>query len=99
MVYLFNDYKTLGGYFMMNVQRLINGAHNVYIFICPDLPVGYKRVLIEANSITNAINLFFNSYANLTYEDLSNIRGIYFDKNGNQKEIDLKGAYRRRVNA
>lgn len=81
----------------MDVQRLINSSHNVYIFICPDLPSPNKRVLIESNSVTNAITHFFILYK-VSYDDLSNIRGFYFDKNGVQKEMDLKGAYRRRVN-
>ena len=46
---------------MMNVQRIINSTHNVYIFVCPSLPYPCKRVLIEANSITNAINHFFET--------------------------------------
>lgn len=82
---------------MMNVQRVINSTHNVYIFVCPSLPYPCKRVLIEANSITNAINHFFET-TRFSYEDLKDIRGFYFDKNGVQKEMDLKGAYRRRVN-
>ena len=79
----------------MDICRKIN--NKVFVFaIYPPLVSKPENVFIESNSKTNAITRVFESYC-ITSNTIDSVKGYYFTKDLEMKEMDLRQAFMRRI--
>lgn len=79
----------------MNICRKI--SNKVFVFVIyPPLVSKPENVFIESNSKTNAITRIFESYY-INPTTINNVKGYYFTKDLEMKEMDLKSAFMRRI--
>lgn len=79
----------------MNICRKI--SNKVFIFsLFPPIVNKPENIFIESNSKTNAITRIFESYC-INPTTINNVKGYYFTKELEMKEIDLKSAFMRRI--
>ena len=79
----------------MNICRKI--TNKVFVFsLYPPLVSKPENIFIESNSKTNAITRVFESYC-INSNTINNVKGFYFTKDLEMKEMDLKQAFIRRI--
>lgn len=79
----------------MDICRKIN--NKVFIFtLYPPIVSKPENIFIESNSKTNAITRIFESYC-INPTTINNVKGYYFTKDLEIKEMDLRAAFNRRI--
>lgn len=77
---------------MLTCRRCTN---TVYTFVFERFNGANIVCQIESNSKSEAIDRFLDSY-NINIGTIGACKGFYFNKNGEFKEIDMLGAFKRR---
>ena len=79
----------------MNICREIR--HKVFVFtLFPPIVSKPENIFIESNNKTIAITRVLESYC-ITSNTIRSIKGYYFTKDLEMKEMDLKQAFMRRI--
>lgn len=79
----------------MEICRKI--TNKVFVFsLYPPIVSKPENIFIESNSKTNAITRIFESYC-INPNTINNVKGFYFTKDLEMKEMDLKQAFMRRI--